>query len=106
MTTEPDQPAPSSAAVRARWRRLRPRLTVRGLMVAVAIVGLMSGGRIWLIRRAAAFRDRVVMVKMSFARSEGFTRARSEWLLEMWAKYERAARSPWLPVAPDPPEPR
>jgi type II secretory pathway pseudopilin PulG len=32
-------------------------------------------------------------------------RLRIAWLAHMRKKYERAARSPWLPVAPDPPNP-
>lgn len=30
---------------------------------------------------------------------------RIKWRTEMMRKYERAARYPWLPVTPDPPEP-
>jgi hypothetical protein len=33
-------------------------------------------------------------------------RLRGEWIAAMRAKYEHAARYPWLPVAPDPPEPK
>ena len=37
--------------------------------------------------------------------SESMTGAKLVCLVEIEAKYERAARYPWLPVAPDPPEP-
>jgi hypothetical protein len=33
-------------------------------------------------------------------------RALARYHVELRRKYERAARYPWLPVAPDPPEPR
>jgi hypothetical protein len=33
------------------------------------------------------------------------TNPRGAWNWSMFVKYEQAAHSPWLPVAPDPPEP-
>ncbi len=35
----------------------------------------------------------------------GVPRHQALWHLALSRKYERAARSPWLPVAPDPPNP-
>ncbi len=40
------------------------------------------------------------------ARSIAQEGPKSEYFARMRWKYERAARYPWLPVAPDPPEPR
>ncbi len=31
---------------------------------------------------------------------------RGEWYLAMWEKYRHAALRPWLPVPPDPPQPK
>jgi hypothetical protein len=30
---------------------------------------------------------------------------RAAWHAALWRMYDRAARYPWLPVSPDPPEP-
>ncbi len=106
----------------------RVRFTVRRLMVAVAVVGLalwLGKGLIrhWRYRSLAA----AYATKESLARrlSTGDVTATSSTLFAtrpgeqpvtsvmanrdyyaaMREKYERAARSPWLPVAPDPPEP-
>jgi hypothetical protein len=87
------------------------RFTVRRLMVAVAIVAALLGTRhAWLMRgyyleRADHFR----LIQWQL-RSQG-SHAGLEplaWIAHyrsLEAKYERAARYPWLPVAPDPPGP-
>jgi hypothetical protein len=92
----------------------RVRLTVRGLMVAVAIVGVVYGV---MIERHSRFRklasrhqaEGEKLLKMpiiSFSGSEDDPVVRRfEWHYSRQLKYERAARYPWLPVAPDPPEP-
>jgi hypothetical protein len=44
-----------------RLSRFRPRFTVRSLMIAVAIVGLVMGASLWLFEmraRSAAYRER------------------------------------------------
>jgi hypothetical protein len=91
-----------------------PRFRTRTLMVAVAAVGVALGAGVTLWRRSAEFRQRAL--------EHGWLaeRGRSPWwfgpvdrpsLFRRWhhdsirAKYERAARYPWLPVLADPPEP-
>ena len=85
----------------------RVRFTVRRMMVAVAIVAC--------IFRAIERRKRFLRIVDShrspdwrFLRHPGDTNYVStlaRWHDEMQAKYEFAARYPFLPVAPDPPEP-
>jgi hypothetical protein len=87
-----------------------PRMTTRRWMIAVATVGLAMG-------LLAAFRQRAE----GFARlSEAHLRAaadlhpprkhgripRADWHALLGEKYRQAARYPWLPVEPDPPEPK
>jgi hypothetical protein len=112
----------------------RVRLTVRWLMIAVAIVALIvfceQTRRRWLDyraryedyeffareMRASAEHPRLGLCGMGGQLGE---RELAELLLEeaesslryaayfdaMRAKYDAAMRRPWLPVAPDPPEP-
>jgi hypothetical protein len=88
-----------------------PRFTVRRMMVAVAIVGLMFGFGTWLSRRSAEFQKkaesymRTVRVMYSFGRWKPRGFDRNSWALKMAEKYHYAARHPWFPVAPDPPVP-
>jgi hypothetical protein len=122
------------------WRRL----TVRGLMAAVAVVALLIGGSLEYARLKTLGREyagRAINARRSMEparRSLGWSHERwmaecrrfdqieqasggwykfprppsPEWaktLVAYWepvvAKYERAARYPWLPVEPDPPRP-
>jgi hypothetical protein len=101
--------------------------TVRRMMVVVAIVGILFwGGRLW--RLAASYRieaeryenrlsksdvraffDRIDVSPEESERRMGawrdqMARRRSHYQA-MKVKYEHAAHNPWLPVAPDPPEP-
>jgi hypothetical protein len=92
--------------------RLTPRFTVQRLMVAVAIIGSALG---ITIERSERIRwigtshrgevpkniPRIKPVGMDDKRWRLF-----EWHESMGRKYEHAARYPWLPVAPDLPEPR
>jgi hypothetical protein len=97
-----------------------PRFTVRRLMVAVAIVALACGVAAELLRRHWQFakiaRDHSEIF-LARAASEGFPpvpltkiwyprTAKTAWHAEMSIKYQKAARYPWFPVAPDPPEPK
>ncbi len=99
----------------------RVRFTVRRMMVAVAIVGLASG--LWRRRESFLEESRRYAVAATlhpcslppeegtdeyrrWQEEEEMIRRRDDHLLRLAAKYERAARYPWLPVAPDPPEPR
>jgi hypothetical protein len=91
--------------------RFIPRFTVRRLMIAVAIIGSALG---ILIERSERFRwiavhrrgevpllPRIKPVGMDDKRWRLF-----EWHESMARKYEHAARYPWLPVAPDAPQPK
>jgi hypothetical protein len=101
-------------------RMPRVRFTMRGMMVAVAITGAVVAGE--KFRRArdshlhrAAVHSYSAMLWSSFAESYRANRrddsppaqmdAIASWNTAMSRKYERAARYPWLPVPPDPPEP-
>ena len=99
---------------------LRPRLL--GPLVLLALVALVywtsamtaRGERYQAI--AQFHRDRTPHIELvslvdpkairSMQRAwTGQSPARNAWHAQMWRKYERAARYPWLLVAPDPPAP-
>ena len=98
-----------------RWVRLR----LRTLKIAVAVAAVIFGVEA-LRRRDRAFRERAAYHR-AWVRNRGrffspiillppYDRAYSQdslkdWHRRMAEKYERAARRPWLPVEPDPPEP-
>jgi hypothetical protein len=107
-------------------RMPRFRFTVRRMMVAVAIVGACVWGvRMLQMSRAYGKKaerfasnamDRIPGFNGEWPKTpEGEAKLRRTWDLwkqemedhnaAMAAKYRRAARYPWLPVAPDPPEP-
>jgi hypothetical protein len=103
-------------------RLTRVRFTVRRLMVAVAAAGAMSAAVAAIRARSERFRSlaeyhaaRVAMWSRGSEgryrvwvdwRGERVSRAASGWHADLAGKYERAARHPWLSVAPDPPEPK
>jgi hypothetical protein len=83
-----------------------PRFTTRRMMVVVAIVAIsMAATFRWydLHSKAKAYAWWAAISPMNFKGSKGERMAAYYTLLRV--KYERAARYPWLPVAPDPPEP-
>jgi hypothetical protein len=103
----------------------RFRFTVRRMMVAVAIVGICVWGE-WMRRASVAHRERAEHFRLlglpsshtgvalltsaeerriALASAEARERRFNRYYEFMIAKYERAARYPWLPVEPDPPEP-
>jgi hypothetical protein len=109
-----------------------PRMTMRRWIVAVAIVailigvGLEVGRRSRRFARLAAYHTNVALehfgTLMAFggeppplrdvppaglgpARYLHPARALLRYHCALTEKYQRAARYPWLPVAPDPPEP-
>jgi hypothetical protein len=104
---------------RAYERPTRFQFTIRRLMVAVAIGGVMLGLVTWMGRRAAAFRLTSALHHQAWVdlapvpspvypgrlRPRRWTPARRAYHWSMADKYRFAARSPWLSVAPDPPEP-
>jgi hypothetical protein len=101
-----------------------PRMTTRRWMIAVAILAVGLATTVALFRRHLALRQRAAyheeIEKLATAtvgelalaarwpkwaarvRGNAAIRARHARLKE---KYWRAARYPWLPVGPDPPEP-
>jgi hypothetical protein len=88
------------------------RFTVRRLMVAVAFVGMALGViDLWkrrerFGRRAALLREAELFHRIQSTRWDAVQEIEAaDWLGRLADKYERAARYPWLPVAPDPPEP-
>lgn len=90
-------------------RLTRPRFTVRWLMIAVAIVAVVLGLSRWLWNRSVAFRAIADVHNAHRMGSIPMHTGNLPWLMyhiEMEKKYDRAARYPWLPVAPDPPEPQ
>ncbi len=83
-----------------------PRLTIRRLMLVVAIAGLVLGV---LVERRARFlriaaRHKIPASDPAFNYRGFYIPRRLIYHGMMESKYERAARYPWLPVAPDPPE--
>ena len=108
-------------------RLIRVRFTVRRMMVAVVFVAVILWGfrlrqlaahyRYQVERCEGGLRSRGVMCyfpnKRSSPEEEKIReKAFDDWLdrrdayyAKMKLKYERAARYPWLPVAPDPPVP-
>lgn len=91
------------------------RFTVRQMAATVAVAGAALAG-VLMVRRSARFRA----IAAREAAAELMSRARPDadggglpprgadlaaYHRGMRLKYERAARYPWLPVAPDPPMP-
>ena len=100
------------------------RLTLRSMMVVIAVLAAVC----WVAERRLRFQ---CLAEYHFLRSsadivccvvlvtddgketalvEGgtgkpTTLARADWHRALHTKYEKAARSPWLAVAPDPPRP-
>lgn len=125
--SEPTIPPPEVSAAparRVRWLWFLPRFTVRGLMIAGAVAGVvmaareLSGRRAGYLMRAGEHSSQAWHLREAARNTawygHGLTdlrhyRERSEraatWHDSLRSKYERAARSPWLPVGPDPPEP-
>jgi hypothetical protein len=107
-------------------RSPREQFTARRMMVAMAIVGIVIGGVLkvpeWLersreyqlrlmdfseIRNAsltAAIPDGIAPQDLEAYRL--YQHRRWEWADRLAWKYARASRFPWLPIAPDPPEPK
>ena len=90
-------------------RMPRFRFTVRRMMVVVAIVAILIALKVR--------RDRFVALAAHYAMKEELTlgtadavlasdRAKAARRERLRVTYTRAARYPWLPVAPDPPEPQ
>ena len=78
-------------------RRMMVAVTVGAVLVAVPLVRHRRFRSIALGHRLRAGRE--------WVQSGGMSKAREAWYTGIIQKYERAARYPWLPVEPDPPEP-
>jgi hypothetical protein len=130
-------PSADPAARRVAFRRVRPdppRVTIRGMMIAVAVLAVILGAWIEWARytRRSSFQNRANVyansevpfrkVQEDFARSaEVWTKsgldltslrqmaakatARADYYAAMKRKYEEAAARRWLAVEPDPPAP-
>jgi hypothetical protein len=112
-------------------RLIRVRFTIRRLMVAVAIVGMVLGTVEGLRRRRELFEQRAGMFAQKVSDEitaeqnyrmarrgnrpgsafyyDGRTTTAHYELVDHYSalreKYDQAAARPWLVVAPDPPEP-
>jgi hypothetical protein len=99
-------------------------MTTRRWMIVIAVVALLMTGAFEVkraLRRASAYSQLAATHAMfrafslaeadlyrgnHFIRLEARERALARHQGALAAKYERAARYPWLPVEPDPPEPQ
>ncbi len=88
-----------------------PRMTTRRWMVAVVVVG----GALGMFERHERFRWIAVRHRAEVPKHlprikpvgmEDKVWRLLEWHESMARRYERAARYPWLPVEPEPPDPR
>jgi len=88
-----------------------PRMTTRRWMIAVAIVALSFGAlmhrRSTLLNRAAKHLNEAGLIAVETPSGETRVYPASaadpvhlERNIELWDKYRRAVRRPWLPVAP------
>jgi hypothetical protein len=85
----------------------RPRFSVRRMMVVVAIVGIALGLDAWKASRAAFFGQKGAGHMQAWLRlPTDAPLSKTRYHLRLASKYYRAYRSPWLPVEPDPPEPK
>ena len=97
----------------------RVRFTVRRMMVAVAAVAILLGAALTLRGRQRWFRElrrehqtrallefEVPLKNGTIPRERrGHAIRLRDWHWRLVEKYRRATRYPFLPVAPDPPEP-
>ena len=95
-----------------------PKFTIRRLMIAVAIAGVGLGWHHWMHLRAAKFQSRANWhflrwrtlcdpIPVQEATKPGWKfPPRVGYHFTMFMKYFNGADHPWLPIAPDPPEPK
>jgi hypothetical protein len=106
-----------------------PRFRIRTLMIAVAVVAIPLGAMVAVAERRQRFmrmatahwRATVAVQILENGTANGVVehyldargvplgaqqQARDKWHETMAEKYRQAARRPWLPVPPDPPEPK
>lgn len=84
-----------------------PRFRIRTIMVAVAVVAIPLGvcmeRRSRFLGLAAQHNESGIIYVSTYMDRSAY--GASEWHRLLADKYERAARYPWLPVEPHPPEP-
>ena len=99
----------AASVVRGYVRRRPVRFTVRRLMLAVVVVGcvLWSIGliRISMTHVAKAASSRRCVEEIARFPPSNYPEGYARFFRQLVENYERAAQYPWLPVAPDPPEP-
>jgi hypothetical protein len=88
-------------------RLRKPRMTVRSLLIIVALAAFathagLTGWRALCYRKRAADHFWYLRSARSMLSDSWELR---EWHDQMRRKYERAMFRPWLPVEPDPPPP-
>jgi hypothetical protein len=79
-------------------------------MIAVAVAGLAMGAGVWGYRMWRLSREylREARMHLYYCIVDGDAAenaANVHYHAALARKYERAARYPWLPVEPDPPQP-
>ena len=95
----------------------RMRFTVRWMMAAVTVVGSVCWSAVMVVRRETYLEEasqhevneKVYRGELPTCFNIGTMTERlvvAEFHARLKQKYERAARYPWLFVAPDPPDPR
>ena len=83
----------------------RVRFTVRRMMVSVVVISVFAAVvRTWSLSATYNHRCETHYIGMLHADASG-DRATAAYHAAMLAKYQHAARYPWLLVPPDPPEP-
>ena len=91
-------------------RTPRVRFTVRGLMIAVAIAGILFAAQMLMHRRMVCLRlcdEHFASVTRVDCLDEPEPAAEwTDYHRRLGWKYYRASSRPWLPFAPNPPEPK
>jgi hypothetical protein len=85
-----------------------PCITIRRLMVAVAIAGMTLDGTAWCLKLYRLHRQYIAKsnyYELRYDSSPASPTHVREWEGQMMMKYRNHAFCPWLPVEPDPPEP-
>lgn len=87
-----------------------PRMTTRRWMIVVAVLGVALACPRWVESRRIAFqacRDHYLgrVLDVLLQPHDARNRRLGSYYWDLFAKYERAASRPWLPVPPDPPPP-
>jgi hypothetical protein len=88
----------------------RMQLTIRRMMIAVAVVGVAFSIPAALRRRSEAFAQ-IYQAHFRAANALLFSPPRPmrvslfHWHIQLGRKYQAAATRPWLPVESDPPKP-